>query len=93
MRLDVVYTHISKLCKKQGLNYTSNDFIIVRKNKEACWFRTKIKPNRNDSIVIKETFNNMRAMLAGEQMKMITNEDGEFEIVPLDVGEIVLSNV
>lgn len=93
MRLDVVYTHISKLCKKQGLNYTSNDFIIVRKNKEACWFRTKIKPNRNDSIVIKETFNNMRAMLAGEQMKMITNEDGEFEIVPVDIGEKVLNSV
>ena len=93
MRLDVIYTLISKLCKKQGLNYTSNDFLIVRKNKEACWFRTKIKPNRNDSIVIKETFTNMRAMLAGEQMKMITNEDGEFEIVQVEVGEIVLNNV
>lgn len=93
MRLGDVYAHISKLCKKQGLNYTSNDFLIVRKNNEACWFRTKVTPNRNESIVIKETFNNMRAMLAGEQMKIITNEDGEFEIVPLNVGEIVLNNV
>ena len=88
MRLVDVYTHMSKLCKKQGLNYPSNDFVIVRKNNEACWFR-----NQYDSIVIKETFTNMRDMLKGEQMKMITNEDGEFEIVTLGVGEIVLNNV